>query len=226
MAVGYRSSSVTGSTDAQDAGKNCPVPTGAAANDIALLAIEMWLDTATDPVVTWPSGFTQTVYYESTADPFQRIAVGWKRLTGADTGNYAYTLNGSYWNMAHCMLVTGAATTGDAIEATNTAETGGTTMPSTSVTTVTEPFLAHFVAKVGSATNTPPTNFTEVQDGTYLTTSYRIPATTGTHTTSGGSTSASTVKIAVLIAVKAEGAVATSAPPANPMRRMVPLLVR
>lgn len=206
MAVAYRSSSVTGTADAQDAGKNIPVPTGAAADDIALLAIEVWLDTSTDPVITWPSGFTQKISYESTTDGFQRMFIGWKRLTGADTGTYNYTISGSYWNMAHCILISGAATTGDPIEATNTAQSTGTSTPSTSVTMTTAGALVHFVMNENSASATPPTSFTEVQDGNYVHTNYRLPGASGTYTTSGGSTSVSTLQLAALLAVKAAGA--------------------
>lgn len=206
MAVAYRSSSVTGTADAQDAGKSIPVPTGAAADDIALICIEVWLDTSTDPVITWPTGFTQKIFYESTTDGFQRMFVGWKRLTGADTGSYAYTISGSYWNMAHCILISGAATTGDPIEATNTAQVSGTATPSTSVTMTTAGALVHFVVNENSASATPPTSFTEVQDGNYVHTNYRLPGASGTYSTSGGSLSASTVQLAALLAVKAAGA--------------------
>lgn len=205
MAVGYRSSSASGSSDAQVSSFNIPVPAGAASGDIALLCVEAWLDTATDPVVTWPAGFTQSIFYESTTDGFSRIFVAWKRLTGADAGNYAITLNASYWTMGHAILVTGGASTGDPIEATNTAQSVGTSLPSTSVTTTTAPFLAHFVSNENSATHTPPTSFTEVQDGDYIGTSYRIPGASGTQSVTGGSTSASTVRLVALVAVKAEG---------------------
>lgn len=206
MAVAYRSSSITGTADAQDAGKSIPVPSGAAADDIALIAIEVWLDTSTDPVITWPSGFTQKIFYESTTDGFQRMFVAWKRLTGADTGNYTYTISGSYWNMAHCILISGAFTTGDPIEATNTAQVVGTATPSTSVTMTTAGALVHFVVNENSASATPPTSYTEVQDGNYLHTNYYLPGASGTYPTSGGSLSTSTTQLAALLAVKAAGA--------------------
>lgn len=208
MAVAYVDSTTTGTADAQNSGQNCPVPTGTAADHIAVLVIEVWLDTSTDPIIGWPSGFTQKVFYESTTDGFERVIIGWKRLTAADSGNYAYTItNGTYWNQAQCILVSGCVTTGDPFEATNNAQNStGTSLPSTSVTVATNPFLLHVIANENSSTKTPPTSFTEAEDANYLEISYRIPGSTGTFTTSGGSTSASTLKLCVLAALKEAGA--------------------
>jgi hypothetical protein len=196
--VGYRSSSASGTSDAFVTSINIPVPAGAAANDIALLVIEQW--ESANPTITWPSGFTQAVNFVSGSS---KLRIAWKRLTGSDSGNYTPNWTGSQWTMGHCILITGAATTGDPIEATNTAQSTGTSLPATSVTTTTQPFLAHFVSNESAAAKTPPTNFTEVQDGDYLATNYRIPGTTGTHSVSGGSTTVNTLRLVALVAVKA-----------------------
>lgn len=203
MAVGYRSSSATGASDAQDAGKSIAVPAGAAAGDVALIAIEIWLDTSTDPVVTWPAGFTQKIYYESTTDGFQRVLVAWKRLTGADSGTYTYTISGSYWNMAHCILLTGAVTVGDPIETTDTQQAAATSsIPTNSLTTATIPGLVQFVANENASSQTPRASYTEVQDGDYIHTSYFLPGSSGTQTASGGSLSVSNaVILAALLAI-------------------------
>lgn len=157
-------------------------------------------------MVTWPAGFTEVVNFASGS---QKIKVAWKRLTGADTGNYTATWSGQQWAMAHCVLVTGGISSGDPIEATNTAAATSTTVASTSVTTVTEPFLGHFVANVNAATSTPPTSYTELLDESYLHSNYRIPATTGSHTASGGTLSVSTLTVVALVAVKPEATGAT-----------------
>lgn len=211
MPVSYVDSTSTGASDAQDSGKNVAVPTGAAINDIAILPIEIWLDTATDPIVGRPSGFTQKTFYESTTDGFQRVAIGWKRLTAADTGNYTYTItNGTYWNQAQCILVRGCITTGDPFEDVDTVQNIGTSLPAASVDTTVNPFLLSVIANENSATKTPPTSFTEVEDANYLETSYRIPGSSGTFTTSGGSTSVSTLKLHVLMALKEASGSATN----------------
>lgn len=209
--VAYRQSTATGTADAQDAGKAISVPAGSAADDVAVLIVEAWLDTATDPVMTWPSGFTEKVFYEDTVTGFQRVFVGWKRLTAADSGTYAYTLSGSYWNMAHCITVSGCETSGDPFEDFDTVQNAvGTALPVASVDATTQPFLIHAIANENNATKTPPTSFTEVQDGNYLETAYRIPGSTGTFTTAGGSTSVSTLKLCVLLALKAASASAVT----------------
>lgn len=214
MAVALRSSSVSGASDTNGTSCVVPVPSGAAAGDVALLAMEHW-ETFDATGVTFPAGFT-VVVNGLLSGAREKLFVGWKRLTGADTGNYTITWTSAQWNMGHCILITGAVTVGDPIEASNTATGTGTTIPGTSVTTVTQPFLAHFVANENTASGTPPTNFTEAQDGDYLKTNYRIPGTTGTHTVSGGSTSASTAKSVALIAVQADGGAAAAS---DPLRR-------
>lgn len=211
MPVAYVDSTSTGVSDAQDSGKSIAVPTDAAVNHIAVLAIEVWLDTSTDPIIGWPSGFTQKTFYEDTGSGFQRVIIGWKRLTAADSGTYNYTItNGTYWNQAQCILVSGCTTTGDPFEAVDTDQNStGTSLPSSSVITTVNPFLLNIIANENSATKTPPTSFTEVEDANYLEMSYRIPGSSGTYTTSGGSTSASTLKLNVLMALKEAGAAGT-----------------
>lgn len=199
MAVGYRSSSASGTSDAFVTSINVPVPSGAASGDIALLALEQW--ESANPIVTWPTGFTQIINMVSGS---QKLRVAWKRLSGADAGNYTPSWTGSQWTLGQCILITGGIASGDPTEVTNTASGTSSSTPSTSVTTVTEAFLAHFVANENSATATPPTSFTEVQDGNYLHTSYRVPGTTGTFTASGGTLSTSTLALVGLVAVKPE----------------------
>lgn len=199
MAVAYRSSSATGSSDALVSSVNVPVPSGAAANDIAIVAIEQF--ESFGAAITPASGFTEKLTVE---DGVERMKVFWKRLTGSDSGSYTFSWSGSIYTMAHCILMTGAKTSGDPFGSnTNTASTSsGTSIPSTSVTTSYQPGLVHFVANANTASQTPPSSYTEVQDGDYLHTNYRIPGSTGTHSTSGGSLSATTTIVAALLAVE------------------------
>lgn len=199
MAVAFRSSSQTGTSDAFITSINVPVPASAAANDIAIVAIEQW--ESANPAVTPPAGFTALTPVVSGS---QKLKIFWKRLTGADTGNYTFSWTGSQWSMGHCILLTGGITSGDPVEATNTATATDTNVPSTSVTTATEPFLGHFIANENASTGTPPTNYTETRDGDYLKSNYRVPAATGSHTASGGTLSTSTLMLVELVAIKPE----------------------
>lgn len=215
MAVGYRSSSSTGTADTNGTSCVVPVPAGAAAGDIALLAVEMW-ETFDPTGVTPPAGFTQIV--DLLIGNRAKLKVWWKRLTGADTGNYTVTWSSAQWNLGHCMLVTGALASGDPVEATNTATAAsGTSIPSTTVTTATLAFLAHFVSNENSALATPATGFTEVQDSNYLHTNYRIPGATGTQTASGGTLASSTASNVALIAIKPDTGGAAPAVPVYPI---------
>lgn len=200
MPVALRSSSISGTSDTSGTSCTVPVPTGAQSGDIALLAMEHW-ETYDATGITWPSGFTVVVNGVLTGNRL-KLYVAWKRLTAADTGNYVVTWTSTQWNMGHCLMISGGLASGDPIEASNTATGTGTTLPSVSVTTATLAFLAHIIANENAASGEQPTNFIEERDGDYLKSNYRIPGSTGTFTTSGGSTSAPTAKIAALIAVK------------------------
>jgi hypothetical protein len=199
MAVGYRSSSRTGQSDSFVTTLNVPVPSGAAVDDIAIVAIEQW--ESANPAVTAPSGFNALTPVVSGS---QKLKVWWKRLTAADTGNYTFTWTGSQWSQGQCILQTGAVTSGDPIGTNFNSATSasGTTVPSTSLTVAFIPGLAHFIANENAATKTPPTNHTEVQDADYLETNYRLPGSSGTFTASGGTTSTSTLILAMLVAVE------------------------
>lgn len=207
MVAALVQSSTSGTTDTQSATKDCPVPVGAAAGHVAVLAIEIWLDTATDPVITWPSGFTQIAYVESTTDGFQRLYVARKVLTGADSGNYTMSWSGSYWNQAQCTLWSGIDNTTPLDVAVNTAVTAAnTTQAANSVTTVTAGCgMVHLVANENSATGTPPTGYTERQEANYLRTNTKVAGAAGTETPAGATISVSTVKLGALVALRPAG---------------------
>lgn len=210
MPIAFVDSTTTGVGDSLVSSINVPVPTGTAANHIALLALEQW--ESTNPTVTWPSGFTQITQVVSGS---QKLKAAWKRLTGADTGNYTPSWTGSQWTVGHCVLFSGCKTSGDPIGVNfNTATATGTGTPSTAVTVgYTAPGLVHFVANENSALQTTPPSIggnamTETEDSNYLHSNYLLPAGTGTFTASGGVLAASTLQLALLIALEPDGGAA------------------
>lgn len=218
MTVALRGTTASGPNDgpSQSSSRATNVPTGSAAGDIAVLISEIWRN-GTLPTVTFPAGFTQFFDQQITVpgNGVLYLRMAWKRLTGADTGTYTASYSATVWNLLHCVTVSGAASAGDPVEATNSATATSTTIPSTSLSTVTQPFLLHSVATFNDATQTPPTSYTEDQDGTVLHTNHRIPGTSGTHTASGGTISTSTQMVVGLVAIKADtGGAADLAPAA------------
>lgn len=199
MAVAYRSSSNTGTSDSYVTSVNVPVPSSAATNDIAVVALEQW--EVADPTVTLPSGFAQLTSHLSGQ---QKLKVFWKRLAGADSGNYTFTWSGSQWTMGHCILLTGVKTSGDPIGSNfnNANSASGTTIPTATVTTLFAPGLVHFVANENAASKTAPTSFTEVQDGDYIATNYRIPGIAGVYAATGGTLSTSSLSLVTLLALE------------------------
>src|SRR4051812_24334747 len=208
MAVALVQSSTSGTADNQQAFCTVPVPAGAASGHVAVLAVEIWLDTSTDPVFTWPAGFTQIAYVESTTDGFQRLYVARKVLSAADTGNYQPTWSGSYWTQGQCTLWSGVDNTTPLEVAVGTATTvSNTTMPAVSVTTThAGSGMVHLVANENSASGTAPTGYTEAQDANYLRTNTKVAGAAGAETPSGGSISVATVKLGALVALRAAGA--------------------
>lgn len=200
MAVALVNSSRSGASDASGTTCTVPVPSGAASGHIALIGMKHW-ETFDATGITWPSGFTQII--SVLTGNRQKLYVAWKRLTGADSGNYTITWTSSQWHQGHCILISGGLASGDPIEATNTASGTGTSIPSTSVTTATLAFLAHFVdSENAAAQSTVPTNFTLALDGDYLRVNYRIPGSSGVFSAASGALDTSTAKNAALIAVK------------------------
>lgn len=192
----FVSSSRSGATDSFAGTNTCPVPSGTSAGMVAILAMEIFLDSPITP--TWPSGFTQVV--DSRASGVQ-LLIAKKTLTGADSGNYVTTLPSARWNQSVCVLVSDAVTvsTPDA----NSLKTGvGTNIASLSLTSANPPVLVHFQANSSAGSHTPPTDFTERQEGEYITVATHEPGTTGTHSTSGASQTASTGWAAALISIE------------------------
>lgn len=213
MAVGFRNSSSTGVGDNEVSSINVPVPTGGVANDIAVVALEQW--DPGNPVIT-AGAFTQFLNLVDPAAGGQKLNLFWKRLSGTDSGNYPFSWTSSQWTIGHCVLISGAKTTGDPIGAnvgTATAASG-LSIPTASLPSSLsfQPFLLHFVANENSATEpTPPTSFTKTQESNYLKSNYRIPGTTGSFSAPGGSLSVSTLQLAALLAIEPD---AGGAPPA------------
>lgn len=205
MAVGYRSSSRSGASDSSGASCTVPVPAGAAAGDIAILAIELW-ETYNVATFTWPTGFAGNEIISTSTGGIEKLRVAWKRLSAGDTGSYVPTwTGGNQWNQGDCILITGGIASGNPIEDSDFTTATGTTMPNIpAVVTATLPFLVHIIANENAASGTPPTSYTEVQEGDYIRLNYRIPGVSGSHTAPGGSISVSSAKIGALIAIKPE----------------------
>jgi peptidoglycan/xylan/chitin deacetylase (PgdA/CDA1 family) len=201
----YRSSSSTGN-DAFGRALNVPVPSGAAASDVVVVAVSTWGSTA--PTITAPAGFTLKASYTGTTanGGADTTKIYWKRLTVADTGRYRFTWSSSRWAAGHAVAISGAVNSGDPIESINRANSASaTTFPSTSVTTTAPPLLAWFGRNDEAApgVHTPPAGFTEVQDKDSTGVAYRRPGSAGTYAATGATYIGTANPVqAVLVAVK------------------------
>jgi hypothetical protein len=190
MATGYRASSRVGN-NTQQSSLALPAPTGTTVDDVTVVYFTFWRNSSqnfssiTGGNGTWNTaeGFPKTY---STGGSNQTIYVFWKRCTAADSGNYTITLSASAFCEADAVTISGIEPGVQVpVEATNYASASATTAyPSTSVTTISgDPALVWFGDSDAADADVPPTNFTEVQDASLLTSAaYRLPAASGTFT--------------------------------------------
>lgn len=191
-------------TDATGASLALTIPGGTATDDYAVLIIELWDSTATNPTLTYPGGFTQIVNYVSTTDGFEKLKVAIKPLTAADSGTYSVSGFASHFRQGHVAILRGIDLTTALDVAVNLAQNStGTALPANSVTTVTNGcLLLHAIANENTCTGLPATGYTEQADSNYTKTNTKIQTTAGTDSISGGSFSASTLKLGALIAFR------------------------
>jgi hypothetical protein len=146
------------------------VPASVAADDIALLACTIDTQTADFAVGDWPTGFTELHDVNCTAEG-QSTALGWKRLTGADSGSYTFADLGASGDwICEVTILRGRHTTDPPTSTSNVVNTAASspiTVTATGVTAVEGDDLVWFSAPdVTSGPNVvvghdPPTNFTE-----------------------------------------------------------------
>lgn len=187
----------TNTGDAADATSHAPaVPTGAAANDIAVVYLGQWNAGGVTPTVTPPSGFTQKGgNWTNTGDGFARNSIWWKRLTGSDSGTYSFSYSASFWTTAECAIFRGCITSGDPWDAVATplAASWTTTIDSISLTTTDAgAALVWCVYNDSGGTHTPPTGFTEAADNDCGSMAYQVLSSAGSQTASSGTVSTAT----------------------------------
>ncbi|HMI08858.1 MAG TPA: hypothetical protein VK497_00470 [Candidatus Saccharimonadales bacterium] len=200
MAIGFRSSSNTGN-DVNASSRSPTVPSGASAGDVVVAVLTRW--ESTNPAITAPSGFTSAGSQVIIGDA--KVNVFWKRLTGADVGNYTFSWSGSMWSHAHCFCLTGVKSTGNPIGSNFASWTGTAgTFGSVQLTTSFAPGLVWSGYNDSGGTHTPPTSFTEVIDFDCGGGAYYLPGTAGTHTAANGSVTSSSNAVAVMVALEPE----------------------
>ncbi|MEO5664034.1 MAG: hypothetical protein ABIR39_12190 [Nocardioides sp.] len=155
--MAYRSSTIhPGATTATPA---YAVPAGAAADDIAVVG----MFTQDAGAITPPAGFT--LKYDSGIVNAYRHVIFWKRLTGADSGSYTFTMAGSSYCEGTCVLFSGRATTGDPFTATDSAtDPSNTAITVTALTAAASDDLVGFAHQFNGGAWTPPSGMTERQD--------------------------------------------------------------
>jgi hypothetical protein len=209
------------------------VPAGVAAGDVAVAFLESWQD-ATPPTVTPPTGFAQKGATWSSSDGLAVNSVWWKRLTGADSGTYTFTLGSGRWNTLQLLVFRGCATSGDPFDAVATPVAGTFGSITSMSLTVTDGGGAQVftVYNDSSGTHTPPTGFTEpaAVDVDCAACAYKLNGgATGSVTVSGASISSSSSAGAwagALLSDAGGGATAKSPPRLGQISQIRTILAR
>lgn len=202
MAVSYKSSSRSGSTDEFITTLEVPVPSGSAANDVVIVGIGNWDDGSGFPDISAPSGFTQV---DELISNLIRLRFYWKRLSSSENGNYTFTLSFQAWTMSTAILVSGALESGSPVDDYNFATNSSSTIVSTTVDTIEVDLLSHWCyVESGTALSSSPTGYTNVQTSNVQYLSYLEDAPVGSNTADGGSLDSSINHIALLVAIKPE----------------------
>lgn len=147
---------------------NVPVPAGVASGHIILVMLYV----ETTQAVTPPSGFTEAPDSPVvvTGAHAHDLRVYWKRASGADSGNYAFTIAaGLAWRMGVALRFTGCVASGVPFDVTasaiKTTTTNGNTPAVTDSTTSTDRLWVWAGSYFnGDATCTQPSGFAERAD--------------------------------------------------------------
>lgn len=180
-----------------------PVPAGPVSGDVAV--VHFYTEDST-PTVTAPAGFTELTFSPTpitSSGGVQRQRVFWKRLTGADAGNYSFS-HAATITEAVATLVSGCAPTGTPITALASAviNSSSATNPTISGTTTGNDRLllwcdSHYTS---GADVQEPSTFITVRDGRDMHVAYGNQFTAGaTGTLTGTITTGSTNNVTTLV---------------------------
>lgn len=152
------------------------VPAGVAIGDIVILACAIDALAAVFETGDWPTGFTELAEVDITTDG-QSAAVGWKRLTAADSGSYTFAALGATadW-ICQATALSGRHASNPPVATSNVQNTGQSdpiTVTATGVTAVEGDDLVWISAPDVTASgdgngHAPPASFTEREDAENL----------------------------------------------------------
>ena len=173
----FRSSTIPGS--GSSAGITITKPTGVVDNDILVCFAYFESDAAITP----PSGWTQKLLNEQNAGGEDHRLYCWWHRAASDGASYAWSWTGSVFRDFSIHAFSGALTSGDPFQQTNTAIAGASsaTTPAVSLTTTTADTTLLWAGSNfnSNAWNTDPTGFTALYDASYGRCFYKAQATAG-----------------------------------------------
>lgn len=185
-----------------------PAPSGVANSDIVV--VDLYKENSA--TVTAPSGFQQ-IGTAVAAGSRQWHYQYWKRSTGNEPTSYAFTWSGTTWRSGVAVSYRGAVSTGNPVEAFDTA---GNANNSTSSPTVSLTTSGPNRRVVWSASNwnggkwTPPSGFTELVDAgdavTIATREQALAGATGSVSGAAGENNSITARIFALVPTSAPAA--------------------
>ncbi len=145
-------------------------PTGIAANDIAFIEVISISAVGTAHTISTPAGWSLVSEQQISTFAFNRHAVFWKRLTGAETGTVEIDLSIADPSTTHTWYGEmsswrGAKSSGVPFEAVGNSTGNSVNMAGTQViTTGTDRTILNFCAKIGATLSSPAALWTENYD--------------------------------------------------------------
>jgi hypothetical protein len=152
--------------------RNIAVPSGAASGEVMVIMMyrEEITDTPTCPNFLKPSD--GSAGFDNYPNSDHSLFVAWKRLTGADGGNYTISFSANnQWTEIACVRISGCVSSGNPFETdidTNNV-TSGTNTGNVAITTATADTLLLFAGTQFTGGTWTPSGYTERLDGTSVT---------------------------------------------------------
>lgn len=184
-----------------------PVPTGMAADEVALVVLYIE-STAT---ISRPTGFEQYFYGGVGGDDAHRIYVAWKRASAADSGTYSFSWSGTAWAEGQCFRIADVVDSGDPIRIMppiprgaweTELDTDATDTPTVGLNDVPDGDLIVWMAtNFNGGTCTPPSGYTKKSGGTAPSMAVAVKEQTAEGDTPGlvGSWSVGSAQIALVL---------------------------
>lgn len=186
----YGASTISGTADVFQSTNATNVPAGSAVGDGMLLIAGMW-HASGDPVPTFPTNFVALPAFDTVqAVPSNgnvRIKSAIKPVKGSESGTYSLSYSVTNWNQVVCVLIKDCFQTTPMVDGGKVAGASSTAPATMNFDMAALGLVIHAMQTFNvTSQTTPPTGFTEIQDGDVLKVNYKLITAPANVAISGG----------------------------------------